>query len=246
MEEQEIERSKMQILGENNKDTFVAIWVNRNAKRKRPSDVLKSWQLFLEKEKAEKGEKKNILIMHTDPKDSEGPDLISVVEMLGIKENVYFSTERLEFEKINVLYNISDVCLNISFAEGFGLGTLEAMQAGTPIVAIKTGGLTRQVVDHRDGSENGVALPVETQSLVGSQFIPYIYEDYVSCETVANGIKKIYDLDKTEKEKLSKKVQKYAHECFNLEDTIKDWDKTFDKTIKNWKKEYKRWEIIEI
>ena len=120
------------------------------------------------------------------------------------------------------------------------------MQTGTPIVAVCTGGLTRQVIDHRDGTENGVALPVEIQTLVGSQAIPYIYEDYVSCDRVAEGIFKIFKMKKEEYKNLSKKVEAYAHECFNLDDTVNLWDETFNKTIKEWKKEYKRWETFEI
>jgi len=246
LDSKQIEEHKISILGKENKDAFVAIWANRNAKRKRPSDVLVSWKQFLEKEEKEKGTKNSILIMHTDPKDIEGPDLIEVLKVLGIENNVLFSTDRIDFNQMNVLYNISDICLSISYAEGFGLSTLESMQTGTPIVAICTGGLTRQVIDHRDGTENGVALPVETKSLVGSQAIPYIYEDYVSCETVSKGIFKIFNMSKPEYDELSKKVEKYTHECFSLDKTVNQWSETFSKTIDNWKENYKRWEIFEI
>jgi glycosyltransferase involved in cell wall biosynthesis len=244
--EQEIKNHKISILGKENENAFVMIWANRNAKRKRPSDVLVSWKLFLEKEEKEKGTKSSILIMHTDPGDNEGPNLEAVLKKLEIEENVFFSTDRIDFTQMNVLYNIADVCLNISFAEGFGLSTLESMQTGTPIVAVCTGGLTRQVIDYRDGTENGVALPVETKTLVGSQFIPYIYEDYVSCETISNGIFKIFNMKKEEYKKLSVKVEKYAHECFDLDKTISDWDETLFNTIENWKQTYKRWEVFEI
>jgi len=240
---------KEKILGKENADAFVAIWSNRNAKRKRPSDVLVSWKKFLEKEEEKTGNRNSILIMHTDPMDQEGPNLLEVVSLLEINSNVLFSTDRVDFSQMNSLYNISDICLSISFAEGFGLSTLEAMQTGTPIVSICTGGLTRQVIDHRDGTENGVAMPVEIQTLVGSQAIPYIYEDYVSCDTVAESIFKIFEL-KTEKyedyKKLSEKVEKYAHDCFNLSDTVDMWDETFDRTIKEWKESYKMWEVFEI
>jgi len=181
--------------------------------------------------------------MHTDPTDMEGPNLYATAEMLGIVDSVFFSKERLEFEKINVLYNISDFCLNISFAEGFGLGTLEALQSGTPIIALKTGGLTRQVVDHRDGSENGRALPVELRTLVGSQQVPYIYEDYVTCETVADKIMELHDLTLEEKENLRSKVRSYALTEFSYDKTIEDWDRTLWDTIHNWKNSYKRWHI---
>jgi glycosyltransferase involved in cell wall biosynthesis len=176
---QERKNYKMQMLGNERADHFTGIWVNRNARRKRPSDVLESWKLFIDNLQKNHGHKKASLIMHTDPLDQEGPNLFAVADYLGIQQNVVFSKERLAFDKMNILYNISDFCINISFAEGFGLSTLEAMNAGIPIIAAKTGGMTRQVVDHRDGSHNGVALDIDIKTLVGSQGVPYIYEDYV-------------------------------------------------------------------
>ena len=44
----------LKILGNSRRDHFVGIWVNRNAKRKRPNDVLESWSLFLKTLKEEK------------------------------------------------------------------------------------------------------------------------------------------------------------------------------------------------
>lgn len=244
MLDEDIEKSKINLLGAKNKDAFVVIWVNRNAKRKRPNDVLLSWKLFLEKLEKETGKKDALLIMHTEPTDSEGPNLFSASEALGVSENVLFSRDRLEFDKMNVLYNISDACINISFAEGFGLSTLESMMTGTPIIATKTGGLTRQVVDHRDGTHNGVALEVDTKSLVGSQLVPYIYEDYANCENVAKGLRKLYDKSKNKDEykKLCIKVNNYARSEFGYQKTIDMWHESMLKTIdtfknkKNWNK----------
>ena len=142
---------------------------------------------------------------------------------------------------MNILYNISDFCINISFAEGFGLPTLEAMQAGTPMIAIKTGGLTRQVVDHRDGSENGVAIDVEIQTLVGSQQVPYIYEDYASNETIAKAMMKLYSLDDKEKNELSIKVSNYAQSEFGHQKTIDQWHDTLTTLHECWKEKYERW-----
>lgn len=234
---------KNSILGPARHDHFVGCWINRNAKRKRSSDVLLSWKLFLDKLQESHGHKKATLIMHTDPTDTEGPNLYSVTEMLGINDNVFFSTDRIEFEKMNVIYNISDFCMNISFAEGFGLGTLESMNAGTPIIAAKTGGLTRQVLDYRDGSQNGVALDIDMKTLVGSQVVPFIYEDYVSCESVAEGIMKFYEIPAVGKDSLRKKVRDYATTAFNYQKTIDDWDKTALDIIENWKSKRTNWEV---
>ena len=215
-------------------------------KEKDPNDVLWAWKLFLDELEEKYGHRDATLVMHTDPYDGEGPNLITVSEMLDVHKNVFFSTDRLEFDKMNVLYNVSDVTLNISYAEGFGLSTLESMQTGTPIIAIKTGGLTRQVVDHRDETENGVALDVDCSSLVGSQQVPYIYEDYVSPQTVASAILKIYDLSSEERAELSKKVRDYVLSEFSHQNMIDSWHDNFLEVSENWKKNYKRWECISI
>lgn len=238
---------RTQVLGPGYEDHFVGIWINRNAKRKRPNDLLEAWKIFCDKLEEEHGHRKACLIMHTDPLDNEGPNLYASAEALGINENVWFSTDRLEFDKINALYNISDFCINVSLAEGFGLGTLEAMMSGTPIIAPLTGGLTRQVIDHRDGSENGVGMPIEMQSLVGSQGVPYIYEDYVSNQTIADSIYKLYALNPEEKEALSKKVKDYTDSEFNLSDTINGWDETLYECIQSFKQgKYKSWNCEEL
>ena len=227
---------RRQLLGADRENDFVAFWANRNAKRKRPNDVLLAWKIFMDKIK-EQGKDDAVLIMHTDPLDKEGPNLQATAEMFGIQNNVLFSNQRVDFEKINILHNIADVTINISFAEGFGLTTLESMQCGTPIIAVKTGGLTRQVVDHRDETENGVALPVETKTLVGSQQVPYIYEDYVSSETTAEAIMKMYSMPKEDREKLSEKVRSYALSEFGYNNTIERWDETLRDLIENWQKD---------
>ena len=235
-----IKAYRRQLLGPERQDHFVAFWMNRNAKRKRPNDVLLSWKYFTDKLK-EQGKDDATLIMHTDPHDKEGPNLEKTAEMLGIKDSVYFSNQRVDFEKINILQNMADVVFNISFAEGFGLGTLEAMQCATPIIAIKTGGLTRQVVDHRDGSENGIALPVETRSLVGSQTVPYIYEDYVSAETVGDAFYKMYSMSNEERTTLGNKAREYVLSEFAYQDTVDKWHDTMTDLLENWK--YKNYEV---
>tara|TARA_S200000501_G_scaffold373483_1_gene420716 strand:- start:1552 stop:2784 length:1233 start_codon:yes stop_codon:yes gene_type:complete len=222
---------KIRVLGDDKKDCFVAFWANRNARRKRPGDLLNAWKLFLDKT----GKRDAMLIVHTDPFDNEGVNIPKIIKMLNIEKNVAISTDKIDFDEMNIMYNISDITLNISFAEGFGLSTLESMQTGTPIVAVATGGLTRQVINHKDGTENGVAIQPVLKNLVGSQNVPYIYEDYVSAEDVAAGIFKMYSLDSKSKENLSAKVKQYANEEFSYEKTIDLWHDSLIDTIENWR-----------
>ena len=151
-----------------------------------------------------------------------------------------FSSERIGFDKINEYNNIADAVINISYAEGFGLATLEAMQTATPIIATKTGGLTRQAIDHRNKSENGIALDVKLKSLVGSQTVPYIYEDYCSIEDTAAALLKMYEMTPEERKKLGMKAKKYVEEEFNYQTTVELWHNSLKNTIENWKKT-KRW-----
>ena len=235
-------KHKASIIGKDREDHIVGIWVNRNAKRKRPNDVLLSWRLFLDRLEKQEGHRKATLIMHTDPMDQEGPNLTITSEMLGIHENIFFSRDRIDFDKMNILYNISDFCINISYAEGFGLSTLESMYAGRPIIAVKTGGLTRQVVDHRDKTENGVAINVDCKSLVGSQSVPYIYEDYAKPESIADALFKFYKMPQEEKERLGKKARDYATSEFNYKNIVSEWHESLNDTFRSWKENYKRWE----
>lgn len=237
----EVSKFKKQVLGEKRLDHFVVFWINRNARRKRAGDLLWAWKEFMDRLEKNHGTNKASLLLHTDPTDREGQNLYEVADMLGIRDSVVFSKDRLDFEQINVLHNISDTCINVSYAEGFGLATLEAMQVGKPIIAVKTGGLTRQVVDHRDGSENGVAIDVELKTLVGSQQVPYIYEDLVSHTSIADAIEKMYLLGPEKRKELGQKAFRYVDSEFNYQTTVDLWHDTMNDTISNWKDRYQPW-----
>ncbi len=244
-EEQKAE-FRAQVVSPDRADHFIAFWVNRNAKRKRPNDLLWAWKLFMDKLEAKHGHRKASLLLHTQPDDQEGPNLYATAEMLGIETSIIFSPDRVEFEKMNILHNISDCVVNISYAEGFGLSTLEAMQTGTPIIATKTGGLWRQVEDHRDGTHNGIGLDVEFQSLVGSQNVPFIYEDYVSVETISDALLKMYEEGPEGRKKLGEKARSYVQSEFALDTTIDLWHESLLDLAENWKDRQKPWVLKEI
>ncbi len=247
IEDNEVLQYKTEVLGKERVDHFVLFWINRNARRKRPADLLWAWSKFIQKIKSGGKEPKATLLLHTDPRDNEGPNLLAIAEHLDIVDSVVFSNQRIDFDKINVLHNISDACINISYAEGFGLATLESMQCGKPIIAVKTGGLTRQVVDHRDGTENGVALEVDFQSLVGSQTVPYIFEDYANTDSIADAIYKLWDMSPADRKELGQKAMKYVDSEFHYQKTVDLWHDSLKSLIENRKAApFKRWSIQEV
>ena len=204
-----------------------------------------AWSKFVDKLEEEEGHRKATLLMHTDPQDSEGPSLHALRNHFGIRKNVVFSTDRVGFDQLNAYYNLADFTINVSHSEGFGLSTLESMMTATPIIAPLTGGQTRQVIDYRDQSENGFALPIEFQSLVGNQMIPFILEDYTSVETMAEKIMNMYltKKDTIRYDNLCSKVKEYADHEFNYRERIDQWDNLINHTIQTWKTRYNRYKM---
>ena len=244
---EEIIKFKSALLGPSKQDYFTTLYVSRNARRKMPSDILMSWKMFLDDLQSKQGHKKAIMILHTDPLDQEGTNLLQVIDMLGIKDNVIFSKDRIGFNEMRSLYNICDTVVNRSCAEGFGLPTLEAMMCGKPIIAIKTGGLTRQVEDPVTHEQFGIGLDPEVKTLVGNLAIPYIYEDFISHRTLANSFMKMYEMGPEEREKLGLKAMERAKQEYNLNKVIEDWDRTLTQTIENWQTNRSpRWKATEL
>lgn len=242
----QIKAAKIQMLGESRKNDFVGFWVNRNARRKMPGDVIDAWAQFLQMLESKYGHRDACLIMHTDPRDQEGPNLLQIVEHFDIMQNVAFSTDRVDFGKMSMLHNVADFTINVSCNEGFGLSTLEAMMCAKPIIGLKTGGITRQVVNHNTGEANGVAIEPEVRNLVGSQMVPYIYEDHVSNTTIANAIMEMYEMGEEKRKEIGQKALEYARTEFSIRNMVDKWDKTLSNTIENWRSRRKSWECIKM
>jgi glycosyltransferase involved in cell wall biosynthesis len=236
-------KNKVKILGSDRADHFVALYVSRNARRKMPSDILVSWKQFLDALQEKHGHKKATLLMHTDPLDHEGPNLYHVIEMLQIENHVKFSKSRVDFNEMREVYSACDTIVNRSSNEGFGLPTLEAMMCGKPIIAIKTGGLTRQVEDLETGEQYGIALEPDVKSLVGNQMVPFIYEDLVTHEKLANAFLEMYEWGPDKRKQVGMRALEHAHKDYDLKKIVSDWDVSLTKLIETWKDQRKAWEV---
>lgn len=160
--------------------------------------------------------------MHTDPKDIHGQDLTHIAAHLGlINGEVVFSKTKVEPHLMSVFYQMADVTINISDAEGFGLATLESLSCGTPIIATMTGGLQEQIIG--DGGPFGVPVFPSSKAVIGSQEVPYIYEDRVSKDHVISALNNMYDMGEEERERLGKLGRIHVLENYNFNNFKKQW-----------------------
>ena len=229
-----------------NNDKFVFFWNNRNARRKIPSSILWWYKEWLD----DVGHEKACMVMHTDPYDENGPNLDAIMQELKLNEGqLYFSRDKVDQNHLSAMYNIADCVINVSDAEGFGLGTLESLSCETPIIVNMTGGLQEQVTD----GENwfGVGIEPASKVIIGSQAVPWIYEDRVCKKDFINALNKIYSMSKTERKKMGKAGRAHVLKNYNYDKYGKKWVEIMlnaHEKYGSWesRKNYEHWTFQEV
>ena len=220
----EIRESSLQ---QEDRSKVIFFWNNRNARRKQSGTLLWWFKEWLDKEDLHE---KAQLIMHTEPKDPHGQDLEHIIEHLGLNDRqIMLSTKKVPPENLAQIYNMVDCTINISDAEGFGLATLESLSCGTPIIATMTGGLQEQVTDGT--TEFGVGLIPRSKSIIGSQQVPYIYEDRVDKAQFHSALSKIYKMGKEERRRVGTLGREHVQKNYNFTELQQKWVEIIDKTI---------------
>lgn len=237
---------------------FIMFWNNRNIKRKQGSSVILAYRKYMDS-LTEEERKNKILVLHTDPVDDYGTDLPAVIAALCPDYPVIFSGKKTPNVVLNFYYNIADVVINISNAEGFGLTTCEGLMAGTPILVNVTGGLQDQCGFMKDGKYITIddldddwmtnathkydecgewAFPVfpKVRALEGSPLTPYIYADYPSIDEVVLQIKAVSDLSREQRKSIGLKGREYLiNEGFTNTAVGNEFINFYDKFMNKWK-----------
>tara|TARA_B100000287_G_scaffold143919_1_gene135837 strand:+ start:46 stop:1425 length:1380 start_codon:yes stop_codon:yes gene_type:complete len=248
-----------------NEVEFVVFYNNRNIRRKNPGDVILAFKTFcdmLPKEEA----KKCCLLMHTQPRDTNGTDLPVVANVLAPDYKVYFSDRKLEPQHLNAMYNLADVTINMASNEGFGLGTCESLMAGTPIIVNVTGGLQDQCgfkidgkfVTYKDYDEiksfhddrkwkdnssltwGDWVKPIwpSNRSLAGSIPTPYIFDDRCRFDDAGQAIKDWYDEGKEKRKEYGMK----GHDFVMSDQSMMSGTAMSENFIKQMDNAFDKWE----
>jgi glycosyltransferase involved in cell wall biosynthesis len=219
MDPQVVADFKKKRFGEKAEDKFYFFWNNRNARRKQSGSLIFWFKKFLD----EVGRDKAVLIMHTEPKDPNGQDLEAIIRELGlVNGEVLFSKEKVDASNLAMIYNAIDCTINISDAEGFGLATLESLACEKPIIVTLTGGMKDQITDGT--TTFGIGIEPISKAIIGSQNVPYIYEDRLSEEQVVDAMKEMYNKSQDERDELGRLGREYTLKQFNFETFLQRWD----------------------
>ena len=201
---------------------FVVFYNSRNVRRKHTTDLILAYREFCKKLPADQA-KDCLLLLHTQPIDDNGTDLIQVVKHLCPEYAVKFTGIIASTKDLNYLYNLADVTVNIASNEGFGLGTAESVMAGTPIVVNVTGGLqdqcgfrldSNELVQVTDFNENHFTNAVKkytqhgewvkpvwpkVRTMQGSPQTPFIWDDIADYQEAAESMMYWYQLSPEER-----------------------------------------------
>ena len=212
---------------------FITLYNSRNIRRKQVPDTIWAFKQFVDQLPLEKA-KQCALVLHTQKIDNNGTNLPEVVEALcgdDPRYNIIFSDQKLSAEQMNWLYNLSDVQIQLTSNEGWGLSLTEAILCGNPIIANVTGGMQDQMrfVDgdgkwftpnekvpsnHRGTyKEHGEwAFPVfpASISIVGSVPTPYIWDDRCEASDAAEQLMNVYKLGTKERKTRGLKGREWA------------------------------------
>jgi len=251
---------------------FVALYNSRNIRRKQVPDTIWAFRQFVDKLELKQA-KKCALVLHTQKQDPNGTDLPAVVEALCGHEperyNIIFSDKKLAVNQMNYLYNSTDVQIQLTSNEGWGLSLTEALLVGNPIIANVTGGMQDQMrfIDDKENwftpdenipsNHRGTwkrhgkwAFPVYPSniSIVGSIPTPYIFDDRCDASDAADRLYEVWSMSPKERQIRGQMGREWAlgeEAGFTAEKMSYRIMDNIDDLFKNWSPREK-YELIKI
>jgi glycosyltransferase involved in cell wall biosynthesis len=235
LEESEKQISKIELVGEENKDAFIFGTVNRNSARKDLATLILGFAYFknLAKEPVNA-----ILYLHCNPLDKAGVNVKRLCERIGLRYGIdvvvpkdYNENKGYEVSKLNRIYNAFDCFITTTTAEGWGLTVTEAMATKTIVICPKHTSLT----EITNNGENSLSFLYLTQMVFVKDFEKV--RNVCSAAEVKTLMEVVYNLknDKPEMQDLAKiKVENAYKKVLGLtwKNTSKQFKNIIDKLSK--------------
>lgn len=135
---------------------------------------------------------------------NEVKEILSLIKELGLEGKVHFTGYATDAD-LKVIYNLASVYCLVSLYEGFGLGVLEAMSCGVPVI-----------------TSNISSLP-EAAGEAALQVNPY------SINEITQALKKLLENEKTRKEYIQKGLKRAG--LFSWDNTALETVKVYKRIV---------------
>lgn len=202
-------------------DSFIVLNANRNQPRKKIDIAVAGFALFA------KGKPENVKYYHHAGIVDMGWDIRRLSKLHGIDKrliltNLESGVQRVSEERLNLIYNATDVGLNTSVGEGFGLTQIEHSATGSPQV-VPANSASRELFE-----DCGILIPakleyaLEKVTTIGKLVTP---------EDVAEKLELLYSNKDLYKERSELCYKKFTNDKYNWDIVAKTWDKLFKETV---------------
>ena len=243
---------------------FKILYLNRNIRRKSPADVALAYKHMMDKLTPEQ-RKECVFVWHAAPSDENGTDMKAVCKTLLPDYPIIFTHDNcngsFNDEEMNFIFNSCDVYINMASNEGFGLGSLEALTCGTPIIVNVTGGMQDQCGFKNEKGEYLTAedyVELESNhrgtykehgewvkpvfpsniSCQGSPLTPYIFDDRCSFEDAGEALLEWYNVGTKERERCGEIGRQWVlgdDAKMTAKHLSESFIKNIEATFENWK-----------
>ena len=97
----------------------------------------------------------------------------------------------------------------------------------------------------------GIMIEPASQYVIGSQEVPYIYEDKISGKDFIQALYTMWTKTRSQRKELGLKGREHALKNYNFDDYQRKWDELFTKIYEergSWddRKQYSRWTLEEV
>jgi glycosyltransferase involved in cell wall biosynthesis len=202
-------------------DSFIILSANRNQPRKRLDITMKAFALFAD------NKPNNVkLYMHCGIRDSH-IDIIRLAKRYGIDNKLIISgnvmgVQRVPIEKLNLIYNATDVGVNTSVGEGWSLTQIEHAVTGAPQIVPNHSALGNIYADCGLLVEPRTDVVLDRIMTTGKIVFP---------EDVATRFEELYQNKDLYNELSVKSITKFTSEEYSWKNVAMQFDKVFKEVL---------------
>jgi len=201
-------------------DKFIVFNGNRNQPRKRIDLTLQAFKIFAE------GKDDVALYMHCGVTDAS-INVIQAAEYYGISSKLILSNsssgvQQVSRESLNKIYNLTDVGVNTSWGEGWGLVNFEHASVGVPQVVPNHTSFPEVLGDTAIYVEPYISFMVDNQGTIAKLVHP---------ASVAQALSMLYEDKKLYKDLSDAALARFSDPKYSWDTIAKQFDQIFEEAL---------------